>query len=232
MKRFLRHGIVIFTFAVIFSASSVEASGQNIMGEILRRMDMYNKSLESLQANVTMVKHNPQLNVSDTSIGSTSYLPKNGKRPMYVRIDWTRPTEEMISVIGDKYELYRPRLKQVIRGKVDNAKNNASAGGALGFMSMSRAQMRANYDTTLLGEENLKDGTLTWRLLLMPKVRTSYKTAELWVDKDGTPRQVKITEHNNDWTSVLLEQIRKNVTVKAEIFNLNVPRGTAVVGNK
>jgi outer membrane lipoprotein-sorting protein len=224
MNKLLRQGIVIFAFAVIIGSSSAEASGQDIMGQILRRMDMYNKSLQSLQANVTMVKHNPQLNVSDTSIGSTSYLPKNGKRAMYVRIDWIKPTEEMISVIGDKYELYRPRLKQVIRGTVDKAKNNASAGGALGFMNMSREQLKANYETTLVGEENVKDGTPTWRLLLVPKVRTSYKTAELWVDKDGTPRQVKITEHNNDWTTVFLENIRKNATIEANRFKLNIPR--------
>ncbi len=223
MNRSFRSTLIIFTLALVFGGTVVEANGQNILGEILKRMDMYNKSLQSLQANVTMVKHNPQLNVSDTSIGSTSYLPKNGKRSMYVRIDWTKPTEEMISVIGDKYELYRPRLKQVIRGKVDKAKNNASAGGALGFMNMSREQLKANYETTLVGEENVKDGTLTWRLLLVPKVRTSYKTAELWVDKDGTPRQVKITEHNNDWTTVFLENIRKNETIAANRFKLNIP---------
>lgn len=225
----MRQTAIIFSLALVFGSAAVEANGQNILGEILKRMDMYNKSLQSLQANLTMVKHNPQLNVSDTSIGSTSFLPKAGKRPMYVRIDWTKPVEEQISVIGEKYELYRPRLKQMIRGTVDKAKNNPSAGGALSFMSMGRDQLKANYEVQLVGEESIRDGTATWRLLLTPKVPTSYKTAELWVDKDGTPRQVKITERNNDTTTVLLEHLRKNQTLNVEIFKLKIPKDAKVV---
>ena len=209
---------------LLFSGVSVtEAKGQNILGEILRRMDLYNKTLQSLQADVTMVKFNPQLNVSDVSQGSTSYLPKSGKRVMYVRIDWTKPVEEQISLIGDDYELYRPRLGQVIQGKSSKAKNSASVGGALGFMNMSKAQLNANYDVIYIGREQIKGGILTSHLQLNPKTATSYKTAELWVDDDGMPRQAKIAEQNNDTTTVLLTNIRKNVTLKGEIFKLKYP---------
>jgi len=100
MKTSIRKSILVVVLSVMFGSAAVEANGQNALGEILRRMDMYNKSLQSMQASVTMIKHNPQLNVSDTSIGRTSYLPKMGKRPMYVRIDWTKPAEEQVSVIG------------------------------------------------------------------------------------------------------------------------------------
>lgn len=223
MDRSIRRSIILFSLALFFGASASQSHGQ-VLSEVLRRMDMYNRSLQSLQADVTMEKHNPQLNVSDISVGTTSYLPKTAKLPMYVRIDWTRPTVEQIAVIGDKYELYRPRLKQVIRGKVDRTKNSAAAGGALGFMNMSRDQLRANYEIQLVGEETLEDGARTWRLLLTPKARTSYKTAELWVDKDGTPRQVKIIEHNSDSTTVRLGNIKKNVTLNADIFKLKVPK--------
>lgn len=189
----------------------------------MRRLDTHNKSLQSLRAEVTMVKHNPQLNVSDTTSGTTSYLPKTAKRGMYVRIDWTKPVEEQISVIGDDYELYRPRLNQVIVGKVQKAKNNASVGGALAFMSMTRDQLRANYDVRYIGEEQIRGGTPTWRLELTPKTETSYKMAELWVDGDGMPRQAKIVEHNNDSTTVLLTGIQKNLTLKGDIFKLKYP---------
>jgi len=170
-----------------------------------------------------MVKFNPQLNVSDVSQGSTSYLPKSGKRVMYVRIDWTKPVEEQISLIGDDYELYRPRLGQVIQGKSSKAKNSASVGGALGFMNMSKAQLNANYDVSYIGQEQISGGVTTWHLQLNPKTATSYKTAELWVDGDGMPRQAKIAEQNNDTTTVLLTNIRKNVTLKGEIFKLKYP---------
>jgi len=90
-------------------------------------------------------------------------------------------------------------------------------------MNMSREQLKANYDVQYLGEEKIKDGSSTWRLQLTPKSQTSYKLAELWVDANGTPRQAKITEHNSDSTTVILENIRKNETLKAEIFKLVYP---------
>jgi outer membrane lipoprotein-sorting protein len=224
MSKVFRYGVLTTFLGLLFSTFTVaDARAQNILGEILRRMDLYNKTLQSLQAEVTMVKYNPQLNVSDISIGTTSYLPKAGNRAMYVRIDWTKPVDEQMSVIGENYELYRPRLNQVIVGKTSNAQNNGKIGNALGFMNMSKAQLNANYDVNYIDEEQIKGGVLTWHLQLNPKTATSYKAAEIWVDGDGMPRQAKITERNNDTTTVLLANIRKNVTLKGEIFKLKYP---------
>lgn len=225
MNKVLRIGLVAICLGFIFSSVSVsEAKAQNILGEILRRMDDYNKSLQSMKADVTMVKYNPQLNVSDTTVGTTSYLPKTGKRVMYVRIDWTKPVQEQISVIGDSYELYRPRLNTVIQGKTQQAKNSASVGGALSFMNMSKNQLKANYDVIYIGEEQISGGAKTWHIQLTPKTAASYKLADLWVDSNGTPLQAKITEKNNDTTTVLLSNIVKNDTINASIFKLNYPK--------
>ncbi len=224
MNRYLRFGIGVFGVALLLSVVSVsEAKAQGVIQEVLRRMDVNNKSLQSLKADVTMVKTNSQLGVSDTTVGSTSYLPKAGSRVMYVRIDWTKPVEEQISVIGDNYELYRPRLNQVITGTTKNAKNNASVGGALSFMSMSKDQLKANYTVVYIGEEQISGSVSTWHLQLTPKTATTYKTAEIWVDGDGMPRQAKINEQNNDSTTVLLANIQKNLTLKGEIFKLKYP---------
>src|SRR5258706_4312436 len=120
MNKVIRYGILIMCFGFVATTVSVsEARAQGgPLGEILRRMDLNNKSLKSLRAGVTMVKYNPQLNVSDTTVGSTTYLSKAVNGTMYVRIDWTKPVQEQISVIGDSYELYRPRLNQVIQGEI------------------------------------------------------------------------------------------------------------------
>ena len=230
MNKVLRIGIIAVCLGFIFSSFSVsEAKAQTDLGEILRRMDKYNKSLQSLKADVTMVKYNPQLNVSDTTVGTTSYLPKTAKRVMYVRIDWTKPVQEQISVIGDSYELYRPRLNTVIRGKTQQAKNSASVGGALGFMNMSKAQLNANYDVIWIGEEQISGGVKTIHIQLTPKAATSYKLADLWIDVDGVPRQAKITEKNNDTTTVLLSNIVKNETISASIFKLKYPNSVKKV---
>lgn len=228
MIKIIRYSLFAFVFGATFLAMSVTETHAQL-SEILRRMEDHNKSIQSIKAGVTMTKHNPQLNVSDVTVGTTSYLPKDGKRVMYARIDWTQPQEESIVVIGDAYQLYRPRMKQVITGKVGKAKNSSSIGGALGFMSMSREQLRANYDVTYIGEVTISGGVKTWHLQLTPLKHTSYKSAELWVDGNGMPLQSKIIEHNNDSTTVLLSNIRKNDTIKTSIFKLDLPRGVKEV---
>ncbi|MEP6788842.1 MAG: outer-membrane lipoprotein carrier protein LolA [Acidobacteriota bacterium] len=229
MSRFLRFTQITFGLALLVGVFAVVNSnaqkGVGPIGQILQRMDDHNRDLTSLKANLTMVKRNTQLNVSDTTEGSTQYLPKQKatKGVRYIRIDWTKPVVEQISVIGDSYELYRPRLNQVIVGKTNDSKNNASVSGALGFMSMSKDQLKANYDVIYIGEETISDGKNTWHLQLTPKTTTSYKLAELWVDPDGMPRQAKITERNNDTTTVLLSNIHKNEKVDAKLFKLSYP---------
>ncbi len=204
----------------MLSASTVKAQG--VLREILSRLDANNKSLQSLKADVTMVKTDATLGESDTTTGNTSYLPKSSKtnNQRYVRINWTKPVEEEIAVIGDTYELYRPRLNQVIQGTTSKAQGSSKAAGALAFMSMSKDELKANYDVTYLGEESVSGGTATWHLQLTPKTKTSYKLAEIWVDKDGMPRQAKVTENNNDTTTVLISNIKKNETIKGDTFRL------------
>lgn len=221
MNRGFRAGIVSLSVGFLLITGFAGQAKAQVLNEILRRMDSNNKSLQSLASTVTMVKTNVQLGDSDTSVGVTSYLTKTAKR--YIRIDWTKPVEEKISVIGDDYELYRPRLNQVITGKVGKAKNSASVGGALSFMNMSKEQLKSNYSIRYLGEEQVTGGIPTWHLELTPKAATTYKIAELWVDGNGMPIQAKIVEHNSDTTTVLLSSIQKNPVLKGDIFKLNYP---------
>jgi len=219
----------VIGLALVFGTISAgEAKAQGVLKEILSRMDLNYKGLSSLRSDVTLVKYNEQIGKSDTTIGTTSYLPKssNKKGLMYVRIDWTKPVSESIVVIGDDYVMYRPELKQVIKGKANSSKNSKVPGNALAFVSMSKAQLQANYDVKYVGEEQIKGGTKTWHILLTPKVATSYKSAELWVDSDGMPRQAKINENNDDTTTILLSNISKNSKIDTALFKLSYPKGT------
>lgn len=190
--------------------------GMAVLSAILGRMDLHSKSLRSLKCRLTLVRYNRLLNVSDTSFGHGSYL----STPMALRVDWLKPVEEQMVVVGDAYELYRPRLNQVIQGRTSNL---AKAEGPLAFMKMSRDQLKANHTIMLIGEEELADGVKTWHLTVVPKIAALYKTADLWVDADGMPRQVRANLNNGDSTTVLLSNIQKNVTLKGEIFRLNYP---------
>ncbi len=220
---------IVLCFVFFFLGSTSKVKPQLLLREILKRMDEHHKALTSLQANVLMEKYNSQLDETDVMEGIVKYLPKTSKRAMYVRLDWTKPVVEQISVIGNAYTLYRPRLNQVYIGKTDDAKNNAKVGNALAFMSMSKEELKANYTVNYLGKEKLKDGIETWHLELIPKKTSSYKAAYLWVDVDGMPRQARVVENNGDTTTVLLYNIQKNVTLKGSDFEIQYPKNAKLI---
>ncbi|KXK00702.1 MAG: outer membrane lipoprotein-sorting protein [Acidobacteria bacterium OLB17] len=192
-------------------------------------MDGNYRSLTSLTANVKWDKTNANLGDTDTRTGSVSFLPKSKKHGMYIRLDWDKPQESMV-VIDKKYQLYRPALNQVIQGSTDSAASSGKAGNAFAFLSMSRRELIENYDIKYMGQEDIPGGIATWHLFMTPKAKASYKSAELWVDKDGMPRQARINESNNDTSVILLSNIKKNPTIKADIFKLDTKGAKVVEG--
>jgi outer membrane lipoprotein-sorting protein len=226
MKKNLRFGLTALTLMFVFglfAATETKAQLQNI----LNTMDTHNKLLKSLQADVKMGKYNSQLEENDITEGTVKYLPGSEKN-MYVRIDWTKPIVESLAVANGQYVLYTPRRQQAIVGKVNKAQGSAKANGALAFMSMSKAQLKANYNVKYLGQETV-GGVPTWHLELTPKAAGTYKQANLWVDGNGMPIQAKVTERNNDTTTVLLTNLQKNITIPGDVFALTPPKGTKII---
>ena len=91
MNKAFRFVFALFAFVMligVFSLTNANAQG-GPMREAINRMDAMNKSLVSLKSDVKMDKFNSQLGETDTTSGTTSYLPKTSKHAMYARIDWT-----------------------------------------------------------------------------------------------------------------------------------------------
>ena len=225
-KRLVSIVMMAFVFAIF---SAVSANAQGVLPEILKRMDTNNKSLKSLKASIKMSKHNAQLDEYDLYEGNVQYIPAASKEQIKVRIDWAKPVVEHLAVGSGQYILYWPRLEQAIIGKVNEAKGGAGAGNALSFMSMNRAQLKANYDVAYIGEETVNGSVKTWHIQLTPKNATSYKGADLWVDTNGMPVQAKVIEKNNDSTTVQLTNIERNATVAANVFQLKPPKNTKII---
>lgn len=223
MKLFLRLSLMAMALVLVFNAfAAVETTAQNILPEILKRMEIHRNSLTSLRSNVTMVKYDSVLKVSDTTSGTAMYVPLKG-RDALVRIDWTKPSAETLAVANGKYILYRPRLKQAIIGDAKNAKGKGKANNALSFINLSKEELKAKYTIKYLGEEKVSGDISTWHLELTPKTAQNYKSAELWVNTDGMPIQAKVVENNNDTTTVLLSNIERNIKINTDIFIVKLP---------
>lgn len=230
MNKFLRFGLMAIALTFLFNTFAVtETNAQIILNEILKRMETHRASLRTMQSDVTMVKHDNLLGENDTLKGVVKYIPGKDENSMYIRIDWTKPNEKL-AVIKTDYMLYRGEpINQVIVGKVSGAKNSANAGGVLSFMSMSKDQLKKNYTAQYLGRETLSSGTGAVHLKLTPKTAQKYQYAELWVDDDGMPLQMKVVEKNGDSTTILLSGVKKNVTLNAKDFKIDYPKDAKVI---
>lgn len=222
MQKIIKLGLLSIAFTFVFSVFAVEhANAQGPLTEILNRMEAHRNSVDSLKANVKMAKTDALLDETDITEGKVMYLPTSGRND-YVRIDWTKPVEETLTVVKGNYVMYRPRLKQALCGDSNDAKGKNNPSGALAFMSMSKTQLKANYDVKYLGKETVL-GTSVAHLNLVPKKASGYKSADIWVNSDGMPIQAKVVERNNDSTSIQLSGIQKNVKVNGKDFSIKLP---------
>jgi outer membrane lipoprotein-sorting protein len=208
-------------------------SGQNLIGTILKRMSDHNKALQSLSADVTMVKYDAVLKVMDTTLGKVTYLPAAKDHKRMMRLEWRTPdgkdVEDTLIVEGDKFKLYKHRINELVTGTVKKNDKKSNPDTIFSFMNMNKIQVQENYKLDFVDYETVKSGEKTGHLQLTPKIISSYKSADLWVDVNGMPLQTRIVEKNNDWTTVLLTNIRKNETVNPSIFELKTKKKPRIV---
>lgn len=228
MKRFLRIGATVIGLALVVGIFSVTETRSQVLNEILTRMDKHNKSLSSLKSGLKMVKVNKQLNEADTYQGTLTMLPKKENRPMYARIDWAKPRVENLAVIGESFEFYNSGSNTRTTGKTSSA-GKGNPGGALGFLTMSKAQLKDNYNIDYMGQESIAGSVDAWHLRLTPKSPNGSKFSDIWVDSNGMPLQATVTENNNDTTTIVLSGLKKNEKVDASVFKLKVPKGAKTV---
>lgn len=197
--------------------SNTNAQNAGVISAILNKMERNYKDLRSLRAAISMEKYDSQINSKDKYSGSVLYLPSSG-RNANVRIDWTSPQKETLSVVNGQYLLCRQRLNTCYSGNKNSGKDKYSS--ALGFLSMSGEQAKASYDFKDVYEETLWGGVASTHFTLIPKSKVSYKYAEVWVDGNGMPVQSKIVEHNNDATTVRLLNVERNAKVSIDDIKL------------
>lgn len=206
-----------------------QSRARALLPQVMDRMSSNAKSLKTAKAKVRMIRHNPQLNVSEESEGIVNYFAGSGQKGFGLRVDWVKPVVESLAIINHKYILYRPGLKQAYTGSLNGEGVNTSVGRGYSFLSMNKAELRQKFDVSYMGEQRVSDNVLTWHLRLVPKNKEAFKSIETWVDVDGMPRQIRVTDHNGDTTAIQLSEIEKNMPVQDEAFRIMTPKGTKII---
>jgi outer membrane lipoprotein-sorting protein len=230
MKRFNPLGLIavaIIAAVTLVSPSTVKGQSAGLVSSVLNRLEKNRANLKSLRAGINMEKYNSQLGTKDVSKGVVMYLPGAGRNAS-VRLEWTSPQHEILSVQNGKYVLLRPRLKTAYTGTSQKAPK--SAGGIMDMMYMSRAQLEAKFQPLQdVREETLWGGVSTIHLTLVPKGNAGYKYAEVWIDSGGMPVQSKIVEKNDDATTMRLVSIERNPKISTDDIQVKLDSDIKVI---
>jgi outer membrane lipoprotein-sorting protein len=226
MKKIATYGIsailALAFVAVSATVNSANAQNAGLISSILNKMERNRRDLKSLRADIVMDKFDNGLKLWDgKQYGSIKMIPSTG-RSANVRVDWTRPLQETLSVVDGKYTLYRPNQNMAWVGL--RAPSN-TPGSVFALMNMSGSQARANY---VIGLDKDSTNSIS-HLIITPKSGSDFKVAEIWVDASGMVVQAKVISRNEDAQMVWLTNVQKNATVSVNDLKVDLPGRTKIV---
>jgi outer membrane lipoprotein-sorting protein len=231
MKRLISAGLMVaFILSVLVTTpTTTNGQGAGLVSSVLSRMEKNRQSLKTLRAGISVVKYNSQLGVEDKYSGVVLYMPGAGRQAS-VRIDWSSPRREVLTVNNNKYTIFRPALKVAYTGDSRRMGKENKAGGLMEMMNMSRQQLEARFQPVKdVREETLWGGVGTIHLTLVPKGNAGYKYAEVWIDGAGMPVQTKIVEKNDDATTMRLTGLEKNQKIDPSEFDIKLDSSVKIV---
>lgn len=233
MKRFVIWAVIVgILFSVTGESQRTAASpAPQILTGILNKMEKAHQELKSLKAEVVQQKTNPQINITDTSLGSIIYKPAVGKDKGKVRVDYVRPTKDIFAIVGENVTFYQPRINQVFKNSVNKlAKGKTNGLSQLVGLDASVKSLGGSFNIEYVKDESI-NGQATTVLRLIPKNNNmSYSQVELWVNNGtGIPAQWKFVERNGDYTVLTLKNVQLNTNIPDSAFAVNIPNGTKVV---
>jgi outer membrane lipoprotein-sorting protein len=223
--------VALLLAAAAFSfPKKADAQGTaGLVSSVISKMERNHRNMKSLRAGISMEVYNAQLRDADRRSGVVLYQPGAG-RNANVRIEWQKPSREILAVSNGEYTLFRPRLNMAYKGNARSGSRNAKASGIVDMMNMSGQQIRSRFEPWQdVREETLWGGVRTIHLKLVPKGGASYKYMEIWVDDEGMPVQTKVVEKNDDATTVRLMNLEKNARVSADDFRLQLESGVKII---
>ena len=231
MKRLISTGLMVafILSVVVITPTTTNGQGAGLVSSVLSRMEKNRQSLKTLRAGISVVKYNSQLGVEDKYSGVVLYMPGAGRQAS-VRIDWSSPRREVLTVNNNKYTIFRPALKVAYTGDSRRMGKENKAGGLMEMMNMSRQQLEARFQPVKdVREETLWGGVGTIHLTLVPKGNAGYKYAEVWIDGNGMPVQTKIVEKNDDATTMRLTGLEKNQKIDPSEFDIKLDSSVKIV---
>lgn len=232
MKKFISLGVsaLLLAFSVGASLRADAKNTPQLLTGVLAKMEKAHKELKSLKAQIIQEKTNVQIGTKDKDFGTLLYKPGAGKAKGKIRIDYTKPANSTVAIIGDSFVLHQPKINQAIKSTTAKAAKGRVGGYAqLVGLDGSARQLLDSYNIEYISDETV-DGQAAAHLRLVPKVAGSFASVEIWVNNQtGFPAMQKYNERNGDYTVVKLTNLQQNLALNDSEFDVKLPSGTKVV---
>lgn len=211
--------------------ASANAQAQLLTG-ILNKMEKAHQDLKSLKAELVLEKTNTQIGITDSEYGQLLYKPGTPKSKQKLRIDYTKPSKDILAVDGDSFVFYQPRIKQAFKGLASKY-SKGKQGGFAQFITIglngSLRSASGRYNINFVKDE-MVEGVMTSLLRLTPKSNDQFTSIDIWVNQqNGFPVRFSGAERNGDLTVVTLKNQQLNMNVPNDAFAVNLPGETKVV---
>lgn len=219
--------LVILTCFGLISVNEVKAQKVN---KILNRIEKRLRATKTLNAKIEMRFYVSQLDEFDIFSGTIVFAASSSKSAFAARIDWTRPVQERLIIANGEYTVYRPHLNQAITGVFNKLKTRPTLQNLLFIFNQPVVKLKKNHTALIVKEkEKTKDGIKTTHLMFVPKTDAVYKSFEMWIDKKGTPVQLKVVEKNDDSRTIYLTEIKRNKKINTILFENKLPKTTKII---
>ncbi|QQS45788.1 MAG: outer membrane lipoprotein carrier protein LolA [Acidobacteriota bacterium] len=230
-----RNLMVLAALTMILAAGLVEhraeaSAAPQILTGILNKMERAHQNLKSLKAELVQQKTNTQIGITDSEYGQMIYKPNSGREKGKLRIDYVKPSKDIIALVGEQVIYYQPRINQVFKSTIARASKGKIGGYAqLVGLDGSVKSLAGSYNIEFIRDEQI-NGQMTTLLRLAPKTGSQFTSIELWVNQQSwLPAQWKMYEKNGDHTIVTLRNTQINAAIPDAAFNVKIPGGTKVV---
>ncbi|MBO0725504.1 MAG: outer-membrane lipoprotein carrier protein LolA [Blastocatellia bacterium] len=233
MKKLIPLAVIAGIFILLASAGrSASANAQpQILTGILNKMEKAHQDLKSLKAEMVLERTNTQIGVTDSEYGQLIYKPGTAKSKQKLRIDYTKPSKDILAVDGDSFVYYQPRINQALKG-LGSKYSKGKQGGLAQFITValdgSLKSASGKYNISYVKDETI-DGAMASMLRLTPKSSDQFTSFDIWINQNGFPVRFCGTERNGDLMMVTLRNLQLNTNVPNNAFALDLPGGTKIV---
>ncbi len=234
MKKLISLAVIAGISLLIAGADgSASANSQaQLLTGILNKMEKAHLDLKSLKAEMVLERTNTQIGVTDSEFGQLLYKPGAKKSKQKLRIDYTKPSKDILAVDGDNFVFYQPRINQAFKGMASKY-SKGKQGGLAQFITIaldgSLKSASGKYNIGFVKDE-MVEGVMTSVLRLTPKSNEQFTSFDIWVNQqNGFPVRFSGAERNGDMTMVTLKNLQLNTNVPNNAFALDLPSGTKIV---